>query len=517
MEKIKDIFNICQGFLRRFAYSDFYFAWISLIVFVGWVSKSAVFGFVSIILTAIVLLLTLDDILPLIACIFNAVLMIFTSDMSVLAPMWPSFIPLGIAIIVFAVRNFNNKFSYGKLAFECDYSGNMTKMPINKKVLWTLRHYNKAYGLGAMFLPQLLVSIVLLIGGVGVISQESYMSGFPTGLALGFGVLGVYMLCNHYLKRDTKRDTALYFAKMMMYIGIVIVCEMLYHIITRGLRIDQFASDYFDLGWGNRNNVATYLVMTMPMCFYLSTRYRRGFVTFAIGILQMIFIILSMSRGAILAGSLAFVLSLIFVAIKMKNKRQSFVQIGLSVALIGVLLIIFRDKVADVVQALLDRGLESTGRELLYDEAIALFKQHPFLGVGLGYSGDNFNINVMSFYWFHSTFFQVIANMGIVGLAIYLISYLTRLKLVFINIKCTFNLFVLAMWIGFEGYSLIDIGTFSPYPNMMLIIISCLMLELPSSRKEGYIDEYNCQLALNKNVAKIERWSQDFGEYVREI
>ncbi len=517
MEKVKDIFNTCQGFLRRFAYSDFYFAWISLIVFVGWVSKSAVFGFVSIVLTAILLLLTLDDILPLIVCIFNAVLMIFTNDINVLLPMWPTFIPLGIAIVIFAIRNFNNKFSYGKLAFECDYSGEMTKMPVGKKILWTLRHYNKAYGLGVMFLPQLLVSIVLLMGGIGVISSENYMRGFPTGLALGFGVLGVYVLCNHYLKRDNKRDTALYFAKMMMCIGLVIIAQMVVNIAKYNLTVDMFASNYFDIGWGNRNNIGTYLVMTMPMCFYLSTRYRRGFVAFAIGILQMIFIIISMSRGAILAGSLAFVLSLVFVAIKMPNKRQSFVQIGLTVALIAVLLIIFRDKVVGIVQALLDRGMESAGRELLYKEAIALFKQYPLLGVGLGYSGDNFNINVMSFYWFHSTFFQVIANMGVVGLIVYVFYYAIRLKQVFINIKHTFNLFVLAMWIGFEGYSLIDIGTFSPYPNMMLIIISCLMLELPSTRKEGYIDEHNCQLSHNRNIAKMHRWSQDFGEYIKEL
>ncbi len=517
MEKVKDIFNTCQSFLRRFAYSDFYFAWISLIVFVGWVSRSAVFGFVSIILTAILLLLTLDDILPLIVCIFNAVLMIFTNDINVLLPMWPTFIPLGLAIIVFTVRNFNNKFSYGKLAFECDYSGYMTKMPVGKKILWTLRHYNKAYGLGAMFLPQLFVSIVLLIGGVGVISQENYMLGLPTGLALGFGVLIVYMLCNHYLKRDSKRDTALYFAKMMMYIGLVIILEMIVYIAKNNLTIDMFTTDGFDLGWGNRNNVATYLVMTMPMCFYLSTRYRRGFVAFAIGILQMMFIFISMSRGAIIAGSLAFFMSLVLVGVKVPKKRQAFIQIGATVILIAIALIIFKDKVTDVVQSVIDRGMDSAGRELLYKEAIALFKQYTLLGVGLGYSGDNFNINVMSFYWFHSTLFQVIANMGIVGLVVYVFYYFIRLKQVFINIKHTFNLFILAMWGGFEGYSLIDVGTFSPYPNMMLIIISCLMLELPSSRKEGYIDEYNCQLTHNKNLAKMQRWSKDFGEYIREL
>ena len=32
----------------------------------------------------------------------------------------------------------------------------------------------------------------------------------------------MYMLFNHYLKRDSKRDIPLYFAKSLMYIGLVI-------------------------------------------------------------------------------------------------------------------------------------------------------------------------------------------------------------------------------------------------------------------------------------------------------
>ena len=86
-------------------------------------------------------------------------------------------------------------------------------------------------------------------------------------------------------------------------------------------------------------------------------------------------------------------------------------------------------------------------------------------------------------YWFHSTLFQVIGSLGIVGLAAYIWYYAVRAKLLFKNIKNTFNLFILAIWIGFEGYCMIDAGTFIPYPNMMLIIVTALLLELQSPCK----------------------------------
>ncbi len=518
-QKFENKFTQFENAMKKFAYTDFYLIWVSLVVFVGWVTKCAPIGFCGLILTACIMLVTLDDLLPLVPCIFNAVLMIYTNKIEELLFMWPIFIPLVLAIGIFVVRNMRAKFAMSRLALSQAHAldGSNIKLSRKDKIAYTFRHYNFSQGMGKMFYVQLAVSIVLLFGGIGVISAERFMGGFPIAIALGFGVLGVYLLLNLFLKRDHNRDVGLFFGKMMTYIGIVLCLELIITIVRSGMPISDWPNSYWDLGWGIRNNVATYLSLTMPMTFYLVTRYRHGWIPFLIGVFQGVCIVLTMSRGGMIGGVITGVFSLIFIVIKSKNKKRTLIPIAILCVAVIIVLVIFRDYVVQVIGAIADRGFGSNGRDALYLEAIELFKKYPFQGAGMGYLGNNFDLSVMSFYWFHSTFFQIIGSMGIVGLIVYAIYYFQRFKVLFSNIKCSFNLFILAMWLGFEAYGMIDTTTFVPFPNMMLIILTCLLLESPSSRKEGYVDEYNCNLYSQRTKAFANRISKDVDEYVRAI
>ena len=144
-----------------------------------------------------------------------------------------------------------------------------------------------------------------------------------------------------------------------------------------------------------------------------------------------------------------------------------------------------------MVLSLIKRGMGSSGRTELFKEAWGLFKAHPIFGVGKGYMGPNTPPSAIGVYFFHSTFFQVIACMGIVGLAAYAYFYIIRFKILFKNIKHSFNLFCLALLIGFEGYSLLDTGTFIAYPFMALIVIITLLLERVQTDFSGYVTPYN--------------------------
>ena len=139
-----------------------------------------------------------------------------------------------------------------------------------------------------------------------------------------------------------------------------------------------------------------------------------------------------------------------------------------------------------MINTLLDRGIDSSERIELYKEAWTLFKEHPIFGVGKGYVGSIIEPNAMNVYWFHSTIMQVLACMGIVGLVAYIYYYWVRLKILFEHINHSFNLFILAVWVGFEGYSLINPNTFMAYPFMMLIIVMTLLLERVQKDFCGY-------------------------------
>lgn len=447
--------------VRKFLTTDFYFIIVTAIVTAAWVLESAELGFIGLIAVSSVALLFADDIMPFTVNIFGAVLMIFDSDISTFIDMWWVFIPLGIALIVFIARNVKGK----------------------------------KFRLGKMFFPQLAVTVALFIGGLGVVGKDDYMRALPTIIALGIGVLAVYLLYANFTKRDEHRDYGLMLAKILMYLGFAVCVELVFCIIRSGLEPNAWHTSYWDTGWGNRNNIATYLLFTAPMCLYLATRYKRsGWLYVLAGVVQYVCLIMTFSRGGILCGAIGGVFALIMLLVKAPSKKGMFITVGIVLVGVAVAAVIFRDEVVGMLQSLMERGTGLSGRDLLYEEAWEVFTENPILGAGLGYIGTGpCPITTMQMYLFHSTFFQIIACMGAVGLACYLYYYGARLYVLFRGIKHKFNIFVIAAWIGFEGYSLIDTGTFVPFPNMMLVIVMTFVMEIlpKDDRFEGTPDKYN--------------------------
>ena len=137
--------------------------------------------------------------------------------------------------------------------------------------------------------------------------------------------------------------------------------------------------------------------------------------------------------------------------------------------------------------------------------------------MGLGFYGNNFDINTMQFYWFHSTLFQVLANMGVVGLAAYVFYYIARFRTIR-RLRNPFNLFTLVAWLGFEGYSMMDTGTFVPFPTMTLVLVTAGIAELVSSRPQfnGEADSYNRTFARTGVPALARKYDSFTPAYVRE-
>ncbi len=456
VKKLKNGIEPVDRWMKKFIYTDFYMWLILAIVFIGWVTKCAPFGFIALILVSSIVLLFADDILPLLVNIFSAVLMIYTDVLEEFLYLWPVFIPLGISIGVFVVRNVKIK----------------------------IQTPGKKFTLGKMFFPQLAVSVALLLGGAGVISGENYVTALPNSLFLGFGALAVYLLVRNFIKTEGDFDRTIYFAKLMAYIGVVVGIQLIIVIAKSGVPASLWHTSqaYWSVGWGNRNNIATYLIFSGPMCMYLFAKHRCGLIYFLMAVFQYICLFMTFSRGGILFGFIAFAIGLIFVVYKSKDRKRQLWYVCATVLLTAIIFVIMRDTVSDAIGSLLDRGTGLSGRDILYDEAWALFKAHPFQGVGMGYVGDGpGQFNVMALYWFHSTLFQVLACMGIIGAAAYLFSYVVKGILLCKNLRNTFNLFVIVVFIGFEGYSMMDTGTFVPFPNAMLVLVLMCLVEMFTS------------------------------------
>lgn len=469
LKKVKSAFLFAQDGIRRFAYTDLYILLVLAIVVTAWTVRNATFGFVALILVSSVVLIFSDDILPLLVNAFGAMLMIYKDKVDEFAYLWPSFIPLVIAIAVFVVRN------------------SIAKVRQKQKFV-----------LGKMFFPQIAVSMALLLGGVGVIAKENYLTALPNVLALGIGVLAVYLLFANFIKKDEKIDYAKYFAKVVMWIGFAVCVEMIAIIARSGLSPRQWASAYWNVGWGNRNNIATFLLFSAPMALYLSTRTKRGWAYILMAFLQYFCLCMTLSRGGILCGFIALIFGVAFSIYKAPDRKRQTIYFAVCLGVAAILCVIGRDVVKGLISSLGDRihvgdGDMTSGRSDLYKEAWEVFKKHPFLGAGMGYVGYGPGMfNDMKQYWFHSTLFQVLGCMGIVGIAAYVYYYVVRLgfciKMMAKQFKFAF--FVFVAWVGFEGYSMIDTGTMIPFPNMMLVAVMTYIVEISCTTKkhEGEID-----------------------------
>lgn len=458
IQKMKSGLATVENFVRKFIYTDYYMWLILAIVFIGWVTRCAPFGFVALILVSSFVLLFADDLLPLLVNICSAVLMIYKDTIEEFLYLWPVFIPLGIAIAVFVVRNVKLK----------------RTIPDNK------------FRLGKMFFPQLAVSVALIIGGAGVVSAEGYLMALPNTLFLGVGVLAVYLLARNFIRTDKEVDQAEYFAKILAYVGMVVGIQLVIAIARAGVDPANWAKAYWDIGWGNRNNVATYLIFTAPMCLYLFTKHRFGAVFFAMALFQYVCLVMTFSRGGILFGCIAGVVGLVCSVWKARDRKRQLAYVGAVFVVFALICIIFRDGVKDAINSLLSRGTGLSGRDSLYIEAWELFKQKPFLGHGLGYMGVGPGgvHEAIKIYWFHSTLFQVIACMGVVGLLAYGYNYVVKGIILARNWRNPFNLFVAVAFLGFEGYSMMDTGTMVPFPNMILVIIIICMVEMFTSNTD---------------------------------
>lgn len=473
-----------SDFVKKFknsAYGDFYLAAVAAIVTVAWIAESAEFGFVALVLLACISLVLLDDILPLTAPIFYAMCMIFSSDVADFIFMWPTFIPLGIAVVIFAVRN------------------------------------RSRLRIGKMFFPQLAVSAALLLGGVGVVAVSDYVRALPSVLFLGIGILAIYVLLFQYVKIDEKRDIGLFFSKMLMWFGVAVMVELVVVIIRSGQPPSEWGHMVRDTGWGNENNIATILSLTAPMCFYISTRYRHGWAYVAMGVVQYAGIVLSFSRGGILMAVFTGPACAIYALVKAVDKKITSISYAVIIVALLVCFGLVFDKVMDVFKSLLGQGFGVSGRDLLYAEALDVFTKFPFLGAGVGYNGPNYDINTMQFYWFHSTLFQVLANMGVVGFIAYAYYYIVRFGIAFKGWRNPFNIFVIIAWIGFEGYSMMDTGTFVPFPTMALVMTTAMIMEFTNKAEpmKGEVDEYNRTFKRGAVKAKARYYDSFTPEYAR--
>ncbi|NLL56083.1 MAG: O-antigen ligase family protein [Clostridiales bacterium] len=328
---------------------------------------------------------------------------------------------------------------------------------------------------GEFFIPTLSVAIAITLGGLFHISFKEYftMPAIYYVIGLGFGQLLINVVLESNVQQNA--DHTIYLSKMMVGVGVMGICMVLSTYIKNFDLIGSYKLREI-LQWGN--NLSNNLLISMPFAFYLACKQQKfGWVYFIIGLLQYAAIVLGLSRGGIIFATISFPFAILAAIICAKKNRKSFIWVTIVcfAAAIIIALVFFLPQIKKLVS-----GLEISGKEVrvsLYGLAWRNFKKYPIFGAGLAYNPNiYYRPKPMCLYWYHSTLFQVLGSLGVVGVIAYSIQAFYRARAL-LRVKCRFNLFVAITMLGFAGYSMVNVGYFVPLPNMAILTMLFILVD----------------------------------------
>lgn len=348
------------------------------------------------------------------------------------------------------------------------------------------------------------VAIAVSLGGLNVTTKEEVKAVFYFIFGLGLGLFIMQLVVEASIP-EGKRTLAKNFAKLMTGVGIVGVGMIIIYYYKNFETIEASFRRFLNgLYWGN--DLSTTLLLTMPFSFYLAMKCKKILtpVFLLLGLAQGAALILSLSRGGILFGAIMLPICMLAAFFAGKNRRIIVILTYVAAAAAAVFMII--RFLLPVLQEILPsvKVEEGEARTRLYKLAWETFKEFPIFGRGLGFkpSSSGYRPQEKGMFWFHSTLFQVIASMGLVGGVAYALQMFLRLH-VLTNVKNTFNIFVALAFFGYTGYCMINVGTFMPFPFVIAVVEMFVIVERHNNGTETARQQ---ELALGRKL-KMNRQS----------
>ncbi|MDE5618435.1 MAG: O-antigen ligase family protein, partial [Clostridia bacterium] len=343
---------------------------------------------------------------------------------------------------------------------------------------------SNGFGKRSNLAPLIALTFAFLLGGLFSPAPQRKLIGLALTLYLGVLPLAIYLVVKSGYDNKAK-DVRRYVAKVMVAWGVLVTVQACIRYLTDLVNgVDLMQNLYVpDLGWGVSNLFCTVLTVCIPFNFYFLNKHFKWIAPMlALTAVQFIIIVFSHSRGALLFAALNIFLS---VAVSLYRYRK-FKIVWLFFSVCALAAVLIASRYSDTIFALLGKTfedkLDSNGRDLLYLEALDKFMENPMFGAGLGYIGYK---NMRSLiYLFHSTVFQTIGSLGLAGVCAMIFVYIMRYYTV-LRKRDAFNVTMFVALIGFEGYSVIDTGTYNAIPFLVMLAIFMAAAELSNAQLDN--------------------------------
>lgn len=233
------------------------------------------------------------------------------------------------------------------------------------------------------------------------------------------------------LKNENLSDLANYLAYVSAIIGVLLFLEIadlyVFGNAVYGTVIDETGAvikDRIHLGWATWNPVGVAIAVNIPMIFYGVMKGRYPVLYFLSAVLTYAASILTFSRNAMIAGTLAFAACVLISCFAGERRRRLVMR---TVTVVGaacmiVVAAVLFDKIYVFARDIFERGLSDNGRFNVWLTAFDNFRSAPVFGSGYYHfnSPELYNYSPAIPLMAHQTFLQLLSSMGVVGLVAYL-------------------------------------------------------------------------------------------------
>ncbi len=334
--------------------------------------------------------------------------------------------------------------------------------------------------LNSHFFALLCVSVALFTAGLFV-QDNDFLQALISSVTLGPVLIIIYLFFRGYISPKKNLDFKKYFCYTLLSAGLVIAVTILYyHYHAYFLKDDRIAY-YNEIGWANINCLATFLCLSIPACYYLITKSKNSIIYLPILLLLYFGVQMTNSDGVFLLIFLATPVMIFFCIFNKFTKKKGSYTIIL--ILCAILMTIVYLVIFDVIKL----SFFSTGRKDLFHEAEKWFSESPIFGKGLGrvvfdksQPGPDKHLRNFNF---HSTFYHVLATMGIVGIIAYFIYFVARI-FILTKRQTDFNFFMFIAFLLFECYGLVDTAEFNAIPLMTTLTLVIIAVDITNIKAD---------------------------------
>lgn len=305
-------------------------------------------------------------------------------------------------LMILASLCFVTRVTYGVACFLLLFSAFAFVVKNNLKI-----KYDKKMLISLVFL-----SIAVLFAGF---LYKGKITSFVDAIALPAYILVCALFVLLYSCFD--KDYLDYVLKILYYLGVFIALQLFVY-YARFLEHFEMIFDYkliymgdsytdSTTGWGISNHVGCLFLFTIPATLYMATKSKQGGLFYIPTFIQLVALVLTGSRGSLLFMGIFIVPMVAFSFVYAKSRKNNFMYIFIVFIVILTLMYVFRDFIIEILEPMLEKGMSSSGRDLIYIECIDMMEKNILFGVGNTYR---------AFGYAHSTIFQWMANAGLLGL-----------------------------------------------------------------------------------------------------